>query len=324
EVVAVPGIRVAAVTTGLPLRGWGDGMPFRLADKPDERVGTGFKIVSPGYFQALGLPLKAGRYLDKRDTAGSPAVVVVNDSFVKRYFPKGDAIGKRILVEKILPTRRGLGPQISWEIVGVVVDEKGRGLESPTDIGAYASFAQNPVVGLGIVAKGIGDGGALIQSVARAVSRVDKSQVLDRARTVEQMKSESLMSRRLTTSLLGGLSLLAMLLACAGIYGVLSFVTARRRHEMGIRAALGASRAAIVRLVIGGGALPVFTGILVGLGGAIALARFIRSMLFATDPIDALTLAGVSVLFVAVAFVACIVPAWRAARVDPMSALRQE
>jgi len=324
EVRAVPGMREVAVTTGLPLRGWGDGMPFRLASRPDEEVGTGFKIVSPGYFQALGLPLKAGRFLDKRDTAGSPAVVVVNDSFVKRNFPKEDAIGKRILVEKILPNRRGLGPQTAWEIVGVVVDEKGRGLESLTDVGAYASFAQNPVVGLGIVAKGRGKGGALIQSVARAVTRVDKTQVLDRARTVEQMKSESLMSRRLTTSLLSGLSLLAMLLACAGIYGVLSFVTARRVHAMGIRAALGASRVALIRLVVTGGAFPVFIGILVGLGGAIGLARFIRSMLFATDPVDALTLAGVSVLFAAVALVACIVPAWRAARVDPMSALRQE
>jgi hypothetical protein len=106
--------------------------------------------------------------------------------------------------------------------------------------------------------------------------------------------------------------------------GVLSFVTARRRHEVGIRVALGATRFDIIRLVVGGGAFPVFIGILVGLGGAIGLARFIQSMLFATDPIDPLTLAGVSVLFAAIALMACIVPAWRAARVDPMAALRQE
>ena len=130
-----------------------------MADKPNERVGTGFKIVTPGYFQALGLPLKAGRYLDGRDTAGAPPAVVVNESFVKRYYPDGNAVGKRILVEKILPTRRGLGPEMAWEIVGVVVDEKGRGLESTTDVGAYAAFAQNPVVGLGIVARGSGDPG---------------------------------------------------------------------------------------------------------------------------------------------------------------------
>jgi len=156
------------------------------------------------------------------------------------------------------------------------------------------------------------------------VTRVDKTQVLERPRTVAQMKDESLMSRRLTTSLLGGLALLALLLACAGIYGVLSFVTARRRHEMGIRVALGASRAAVMRLVVGGGSLPVFLGILVGLGGAIGLTRYMRSLLFATDPIDAPTLAGVAVLFASVALVACVVPAWRAARVDPMSSLRDE
>jgi predicted permease len=324
EVRAIPGMREAAVTTGLPLRGWGDGMPMRLADRPNEEAGTGFKIVTPGYFHALGLPLRAGRYLDRRDTAGSPYAVVVNDSFVRRYYANGDALGKRILVEKILPSRRGLGPQTAWEIVGVVMDEKGRGLESANDIGAYASFEQNPVVGLGIVAKGAGDGGALIQSVARAVTKVDKTQVLERARTVEEMKVEGLMGRRLTTSLLGGLSLLALMLACAGIYGVLSFVTARRRHEMGIRTALGASRGAVIRLVVGGGAYPVLLGIAVGLGGAIGLTRYIRAMLFATDPIDPVTLVGVAVLFASVALVACIVPAWRAARVDPMASLRQE
>lgn len=324
EVRSIPGMREAAVTTGLPLRGWGDGMPMRLADKPNEEAGTGFKIVSPEYFKTLGLPLKAGRYLDRRDTSGSPPVVVVNESFVKRYYPNQDAVGKRILVEKILPTRRGLGLQTAWEIVGVVMDEKGRGLESPVDVGAYASFAQNPVVGLGIVARGSGDGRGLINDVARAVTKVEKTQVLDRAATVEQMRDESMMSRRLTTSLLGGLSLLAMLLACAGIYGVLSFVTARRRHEMGIRTALGASRGDVVRLVVGGGSLPVFVGILVGIGGAAWLTRFIRAMLFATEPIDVSTLAVVSVIFAGVALIACIIPAWRAARVDPMSALRQE
>jgi putative ABC transport system permease protein len=234
------------------------------------------------------------------------------------------AIGKRILVEKILPSRRGLGPETAWEIVGVVADEKGNGLENPVDIGAYASFAQNPVVGLGLVARGGGDGGALIKSLRQAVSKVNKDQVLDRAQTVEQMKTESMMSRRLTTSLLGGFALMALFLACAGIYGVLSFVTANRTQEMGIRAAMGATRGDLIRLVIGGGSIPVLAGLVIGLAGALALARFIQSMLFATDAVDIPTLASASGLFLVVGLAACFVPAWRAASVDPMTALREE
>ena len=160
-----------------------------------------------------------------------------------------------------------------------MVDEKGRGLESATDVGAYASFAQNPVVGLGLVARGIGDPAMLIKSMQRAVWRVNKYQVLDRPMTVTQLKAESMVGRRLPTYLLGGFALLAMLLACAGIYGVLSFVTAKRTQELGIRAALGASRWDLVRMVIGGGTMPVIVGIVIG------LAR--RDVAVAVHPVDA-------------------------------------
>jgi putative ABC transport system permease protein len=324
EVGAVPGVTATAVATAIPLRGWGDGMPFRLPEKPDEIVGTGFKIVTPGYFQALGLRLIGGRLLDDRDRAGSLPVVVVNESFVRRYSPGQNAIGKRILVEQILPSRRGLGPQVAWEIVGVVADEKGRGLETPDDVGAYAAFAQSPVVGLGLVARGNGDSGLLIKSIQRAVQRVNKTQVLDRPTTVVQLKAESMIGRRMPTMLLGGFALLAMLLACAGIYGVLSFVTANRTQELGIRAALGASRSDILKMVLGSGTAPVVAGLLAGLGGAIGLTRFIQSMLFQTSPLDAISLTAVSAVFLVVAMAACLVPAWRAARLDPMLALRQE
>jgi len=324
EVRAVPGVRDAGVASGLPLQGWGDGMPFRMASKPADRLGCGFKIVTPGYFGALGLRLRAGRFLDERDVAGMPYAVVVNDSFVRRYSPNESALGKRILVEKILPDRRGLGPDTAWEIVGVAADEKADGLDETNDPGAYASFAQNPIVGLGLVAKGGGEGGALIKSIQRARWRVNKDQVLDHAKPVAQIKSENMMQRRLTTSLLGGFALLAMLLACGGIYGVLSFVTAGRMPEMGIRAAMGASRADLIWLVIRGGSVPVLAGIAVGLGGAVGLTRFIRSMLFAINPVDGPTLVGVSLLFLLVALAACLAPAWRAASGDPMSALRQD
>ena len=324
EVRATPGVKEAAVASALPLQGWGDGMPFHMADNRDKLLGSGFKIVTPGYFSTLRLRLVAGRYLDARDTASSPAVVVVNESFVKAYLPGQNPLGKRILVEKIAPSRHGLGPMTAWEIVGVVADEKADGVDQVEDVGAYASFAQDPVVGLGLVARGTGDAGTLIKSIQRAVWRSNKNQVLDAPMTMERIKEESLTFRRLPAMLLGGFSLLAMVLACTGIYGVLSFVTAWRKPELGIRAALGASRGALVRMVVGGGSVPVLAGMVLGLGGAAGLTRFIRSMLFATDPLDMTTMVTVAALLLSVALIACLVPAWRASRVDPMSVLRQE
>jgi ABC-type antimicrobial peptide transport system permease subunit len=153
---------------------------------------------------------------------------------------------------------------------------------------------------------------------------VNKNQVLDRPTALEQIKADSLASRRIPTILLGGFGTLAMLLACSGIYGVLSFVTARRTQELGIRAALGATRGELVRMVVVSGAIPVAAGIPVGLVCAIALTRWIRSMLFQTTATDPFTLAAVILLFLAVGLIACFVPAWRAAQLDPVSALRQE
>jgi len=166
-------------------------------------------------------------------------------------------------MQRILPSRKGLGPLTAWEIVGVVADERSNGLDAANDIGAYASFAQNPVVGLGIVVRGGGNLQGLVKSVDHAIWRINKDQVLDDPRTMEQIKAESLMSRRMSTMLLGGFALLAMLLACAGIYGVLSFVTATRTQELGIRAALGASRTDLIRMVVGDGVMPVLGGVVI-------------------------------------------------------------
>jgi predicted permease len=324
EVKAVPGVQEAAVASAIPLRGWGDGMPFRMPEKPDEIVGTGFKIITPGYFKTLGLRVVSGRLFDDRDTAGSVPVVVVNESFVRRYSANTNPIGRRILVERILPTRRGLGPLTAWEIVGVVADEKASGLENLTDVGAYASFAQNPVVGLGLVARGSGEPAMLIKAIQRAAWNVNKYQVLDRPMTVAQLKADSMVGRRLPTYLLGGFALLAMLLACAGIYGVLSFVTAKRTQELGIRAALGASQRDLIGMVLRSGTMPVVIGLVTGLAGALWLSRFMQTLLFQVSPIDPVSLAGVALIFLSVAFLACFVPAWRASRIDPMAALRQE
>jgi putative ABC transport system permease protein len=324
EIRATPGLQEAAVASALPLSGWGDGMPFHMSDNLEKRLGSGFKIVTPGYFPTLRLRLLRGRVLDQRDTASSPAVVVVNESFVNAYLPGQNPLGKRILVEKLAPSRRGLGPMTAWEIVGVVADEKAGGLDEARDIGVYASFAQDPVVGLGLVARSSGKPEAVIKAVQQAVWRVNKNQALDQPMPMERIKSESVTFRRLPAVLLGGFSLLAMLLACTGIYGVLSFVTAGRTQELGIRAALGASRGDLMRMVVSGGAVPAVAGIAIGFAGAAGLTRFIRSLLFATSPFDAGTLIAVAALLLTVALAACLAPAWRASRIDPIAALRQE
>jgi ABC-type antimicrobial peptide transport system permease subunit len=296
-----------------------------LSDKPNDPIGGGFKVVSPSYFRALQLRLLGGRYLDDRDREGAPLAIVANESFVRSYFEGSvaKAVGQRVLIQSILPNRRSLGPQKAWEIVGVVADEKSSGLESPNDRGTYASYLQNPVLEIGMVVRGDA-GAALIPAVRRALAQVEKTQVLDQARTLDEMKSESLAGRRLTVSLLGGFAVLALVLACTGIYAVLSFVTARRTQELGIRSALGATRTDLIRLVIGGGVRPVAIGIGAGLAGSVVLARYMSSLLFETQPTDPLTLASVSVLFLVVALLACFVPAWRASRIEPMSALRQD
>ena len=261
EVRAVPGMREAAVTTGIPLRGWGDGMPFRLPAKPDEIVGTGFKIVTPGYFQTLGLRLIAGRLLDSATPPASPPVVVVNESFVQALLPRARARSASAFWSR-RSCRRGAawGRRLAWEIVGVVADEKGRGLESATDVGAYASFAQSPVVGLGLVAGARRCRRAHQVDPASGVAGEQGSGARspdDRGAAQGRVDGRRAGCRRM---LLGGFAVLAMLLACAGIYGVLSFVTAKRTQELGIRAALGASRWDLVRMVIGSGAMPVRRG----------------------------------------------------------------
>ena len=325
EVRSDPAIANAAITTVYPLRGWDIGMRFRLDADKDEVRSTGVKMVTPGYFQTIGLKLLAGRLLDEHDSSGAPPVLVVNDSFAKRFFSGSNAIGRRVLMKHLLPAADGFGPEVAWEIVGIVADEKVNGPELPTSAGVYASFVQNPILSnLALVAKGKAGSGALMGSIRRAVNTLNKNQVLDRPMTVDQIKADWMTSRSLSATLLGGFSIMAMLLAATGIYGVVSFATARRTKEFGIRMALGADRMELISLVIRRGSRPILAGIILGLIGALALGRAMRSMLFGIGATDLPTLAVVSGVLIAVALTACLVPAWRATRVEPISALRLE
>jgi predicted permease len=321
EVRAEPGILDAGVASGLPLSGWGWGTRIGVG-KNGEVLHTGFKIVTPGYFRALGMRPLRGRLLDEGDRAGAARVVVVNESFVRRYLPDRNPIGEQISVRQILPD--GDGPAVPWQIVGLVADEKAEGLETPDDVGVYGTFEQSPRNFLGLVAKGKGDPGALIQAAQRGVARVDPEQVLFWPKPLQAIKDEQIQPRRLITSLMGGFALLALLLAAAGTYAVVAFVTAARTHELGIRAALGASRTHLLWQTMGGVAPPVLVGTALGFAGALALSRVIASLLFATSPRDVPNLLGTAALLVPIALLAGLVPGWRAVRANPLTALRQD
>jgi predicted permease len=323
---AVPGVREAAMTSALPLQGWGFGMPFRVSGRsvePSKRPSCFFKIVTPGYFGALGMKLRKGRGLSEADTKGSAPVVVVNEAFASRQFAAQDPICQHVLIEQIVTGKRQLGPEVAWQIVGVVADEKVSSLDN-TSAGVYVSYAQSPIVGVSLLARGAGDPQALMASIRRAIWAVNRNQALPNPRTLEQIKSDSLGQNRLRTILIAAFAGLALSMAALGVYGVLSYVTAQRTLELGVRAALGASASDLVRLVVRAGSTSVLLGLIIGAYGAVGLTRWLREILFEVDPTDPATMALTAGVLILVGWSACYVPARRAAGVDPMTALRTE
>jgi len=327
KVNAVPGVREAATTTALPLEGWGWGMPFLIEGQPvvdrANRPGCFYKMVSPSYFRALGMRVLKGRGLSETDTQRAVPAVVVNESLVKRYFKNQDPIGKRVFIQQIITGKHELGPEVPWQVVGVVADEKVDSLDDSSP-GVYVSYKQSPANGNALLVRGSMDANLLIRSVERAVWEVNKNQALDDIKLLEQIKTESLGGNRLRTILLGSFAGLALLLAAIGIYGVISYSVSQRTHEMGVRAALGASYWDQLRLVLKSGLWLTVTGVALGVLGALGLTRLLSSLLFGVSPYDPWTLAMVSIILAAVALAACFVPARRATSVDPVVALRYE
>jgi predicted permease len=329
KVEAIPGIRDVALTSALPMQGWGYGMPFQRADKPivdrANRRACFFKMVSPSYFRTLGLRLRQGRTLGDQDAKGAPAVAVINETMVRLYFKGEEPLGKRILVQEIVPGKTQLGPEIAWEIIGVIADEKvdnlgGRG-DNP---GMYVSNQQSPVYFQSLVVRAAMDPAGLKQTLSRAVHEINKDQTLTEVKTLDQIKAESVASNRLQSMLLTVFASIAVLLAAIGIYGVISYSVEQRTHEIGIRAALGASKGDVLRLILRSGMLMAGIGLVVGFAGALGLTRLLANLLFGVGERDPLTMGAVAVLLAGVALLACYVPARRATRVDPMIALRYE
>ena len=326
---AIPGVRDVAFTSALPLRGWGYGMPFQIAGQPSvdraNRQACFFKMVSPSYFHALGMRLLEGRGLSEHDVPGAPPVTVINETMRRKYLPNQDPIGKRILIQQIVPGKPQLGPEVAWEVVGVVADERVSDLDNKRDNpGVYVTNDQSPVYFGGIVARASLNPAFLQNALRNAAYHVNKDQPLNDIKSLDQVKSESMTNDRLRSTVLAIFAAIALSLSAIGIYGVVSYSVAQRTNEIGIRAALGATRGNLIALTMRNGMRMMFAGLAIGFGGSLAFARAISTQLYNLAPWDTPTLASVASLLALITLLACYIPARRATRIDPMVALRYE
>lgn len=327
---ALPGVTDVAMTSSLPMQGWGYGMPFQIADQEvidrANRTACFFKMVSPSYFQTLKIKLRRGRSLAETDVQGSPPAAVISEAMVARYFNGEDPIGKRILVQEIVPGKTQLGEEIPWEVVGVVANEAVTGLEGQTEgnPGMYVTNYQSPIYGQGVVIRSAIDTTLLRQAVTTAVHEVNRDQTITGMKTLDVIVSESLGDNRFRVLLFGTFSWVSLLLSAIGIYGVISFAVSQRTRELGIRSALGASEGNILRLVLGNGLTLIAIGLVVGLLGALALHRFISALLFNVSGRDPVIMIAVALILALVGLIACFLPARRASKVNPTVALRVE
>jgi len=320
---ALPGVRaVGTVSYGLPLGGGGLLGDFEVDGQREmsAHLMASKLVVSPGYFRALGIPLLQGRSFDDHDSAQAQPVAIVSDSVARRFWPKGDAPGKRI----------SLGWQGSpwYSVVGVARDVRQMGPQKEAPLAIYVPYSQAPrdffLSFMTVVARTDSDPLSMANTLRRAVQTVDPDMPLFDVASMEQLVYKSVASPRFNALLLACFAALALTLAVVGIYGVMSYSVAQRTHEIGIRMALGAQQEDVLKLVVSQGLRLTLIGEVAGILGALGLTRFLSSLLYSVKPSDPLTFVVVSLGLAGVALLASYVPARRATKVDPMAALRYE
>jgi putative ABC transport system permease protein len=318
RLAALPGVRGVALSSSLPLDwvlnfSYGvEGRPARPGDEPQ----ADYSSVSPNYFEVMKIPLRAGRVFDEHDAAGAPDVCLINETMARRVFPGEDPLGKRITIDYM--ERR-----VSLEVVGVVADTR-QTVTDATNLQIYDCYLQRPWLSSAFVVRTDGDPSRLAAAAQRAVREVDRNRVAADVKTMDERLSESVAQPRFYTQLLGAFAALALLLASVGVYGVMSYSVSQRTHEIGVRVALGARGRDVVGLVVRQGMTLALVGVAAGLAAAFALTRVMSGLLYGVSATDPATFAGVSLLLASVALAACLVPALRAAKVDPIKALRYE
>jgi putative ABC transport system permease protein len=319
RVAGLPGVEAAGMVSELPLSGQPNDMYFYVAGRPPQtgaaKVTADYRRVNHDYFRAMRIPLLRGRGFTEQEAAGDARVVVVNETLARNFFPDADPLGRRLVID--------FGAREEFEIVGVAGDVRHRSLEGDVYQMMYVPTLRVGRTNL-VVRTSSSDPLSLAAAVRSEVAAVDRDQPVSAVRTMEEVVSGSVAQQRFRTLLLAAFAGVALLLAGVGIYGVISYSVTHRTHEIGVRMALGAGAADILKMVVGRGMALALAGIAVGLLAALALTRVLSSLLFGVTATDAATFAAVSLLIAAVALLACLVPARRATKVDPMVALRYE
>jgi putative ABC transport system permease protein len=326
-VQALPGVRAAAVSTGLPLQGMFR-TPFSITGQPPDdaknRPLARVNVVTPEYLGLMGMRITRGRGITAADRQGGQLVAVVNETFVNRVFGTTDPLTQRIELGRFVPGANQPGEPQVWQIVGVVADSRSNGVKNDIASEIHLPFDQSPLPRVRMVVRSEGDPSALQKSIAAVIQRLDPDLPMGNVRTMDQVVAQTLVGDRFTTALFAGFAAVALILAALGIYGVMSFAVAQRTHEIGLRMALGASRGRVLWQVLREGLLTALAGTILGSAGAWLVVRALRDIVFGVSAFAPAAFVGVTLVLLAAALVACLVPAARAASVDPMVALRQD